>query len=178
MPQDDVLKTQIGENLRFYGDMRFKQLTLLMAWLTLAGAGVVERGTLELIPSVPVRVIIACVSMLFTAVLWVMEVRATLYWRTHHRAIGRELCPEPEKPFWGLLRATNVVLFVYAGVYILWVLLGLAWGLPLLCGELFRIVWGALFGTVWIALIVFSVVNYRRSLAPEGKIPERSAEKK
>ncbi|HEB34722.1 hypothetical protein LCGC14_0591950 [marine sediment metagenome] len=160
MPQDEVVRSQIGENLRFYGDMRFKQLTLLMAWLTLAGAAVVGCGTIELAASVKVRTLIACISMLFTGVLWVMEVRATLYWAAHF-AKAPELWPPPKKSFWRLLTATNVVLFLYSGVYALWLWLGLAWCLSLWCG--------ALFAVLLLALIVFSVKNYRLALTEKNQ---------
>ncbi len=156
MPQEDVVRTQIGENLRFYGDMRFKQLTLLMVWLTLAGAAALEPDTIELAPSVPVRTVIACISMLFTSVLWVMEVRATLYWSAH-RARAAEVCPRPETRFCKLITATNVVVLLYAGVYALWLWLGFAWGLSLGCAVAFAF--------LWLTLMVFSVANYRGALA-------------
>lgn len=154
MSQNKIPENQIGENLRFYGDMRFKQLTLLMAWLTVAVAGIVEHGATQLTPSISVRVAIACVSMLFTGVLWVMETRATLYWAACY-AKAPEIWPSPRKPFWPLLKATNVVLFLYASVYVFWLWLGLAWDLPLWCDGVLA--------ALLLALIVFSVVNCRRA---------------
>jgi len=60
------------ENMRFYGNMRFKQLTLLMAGMTVAGAAVVQHPA--------ARTLVPLVAMGFTALLWIMEVRSSLHW--------------------------------------------------------------------------------------------------
>jgi hypothetical protein len=39
---DDTRLSQLAENHRFFGDMRFKQLTLFMAAMSAAGAGVMQ----------------------------------------------------------------------------------------------------------------------------------------
>ncbi len=44
MGNNDKNLDQIAENMRFYTDMRFKQLTLLLAWLTIVAGGVAQYG--------------------------------------------------------------------------------------------------------------------------------------
>jgi hypothetical protein len=50
MSNDDARRAELGGNMRFYADMRFKQLTLFLAWLTLAGAGAAQYETQQLRP--------------------------------------------------------------------------------------------------------------------------------
>jgi hypothetical protein len=51
MSNDDARRAELGGNMRFYADMRFKQLTLFLAWLTLAGAGAAQYEIQQLIGS-------------------------------------------------------------------------------------------------------------------------------
>lgn len=69
---EDLLLTQFAENIRFYSDMRFKQLTLLMAGMTAAGAAFGSSQYAEHHGT------IAIAAALFTAVMWIMENRSTL----------------------------------------------------------------------------------------------------
>ena len=81
---DDTRLSQLAENHRFFGDMRFKQLTLFMAAMTTAAAGVMQ------FPGH--RWWIALSALFVTAVMWVIEVRAALNGIAAHKAIP-ELFP-------------------------------------------------------------------------------------
>lgn len=67
---DDARLSQLAENMRFYGDMRFKQLTLFMAAMTAVAGGITEASQY--------RWWIALAGMCIAAVMWVMEVRSTI----------------------------------------------------------------------------------------------------
>jgi hypothetical protein len=153
MPTDETVKTQIGENLRFYSDMRFKQLTLLMAWLTFAGFGAYNYGSQKVTESIELRALLSCISVFFTAVLWVMEVRSTIYW-DEHRSVVPELWPLPPRAFWKFLSATNAVITLYASMFGLWVWLGHIWGVH----DCFTFA----FIVLWVMLIIFTIVNFSR----------------
>lgn len=60
--------SEMARNMRLHGDMRFKQLTLLMAWLTLAAAGVAQFGGRILVDELSVKAIVAVAGMLFAVV--------------------------------------------------------------------------------------------------------------
>jgi len=94
MQCDEKIRHEIAENMRFYGNMRFKQLTLLMAWLPFAGYGYLKYGMCDIGP-LKVNQIIAFWSLFFVAVLWIMEMRSTLSWCAH-RDVAPELWPRPE----------------------------------------------------------------------------------
>jgi hypothetical protein len=66
----DTMLSQLAENMRFYGDMRFRQLTLFMAAMTAVAGGIVG--------SIQYRWWIALGGLCITAVIWVMEVRSTI----------------------------------------------------------------------------------------------------
>ena len=106
--EEEIKQTQFSENMRFYGDMRFKQLTLLMAAMTAAGAGVAQYPQL----SGP----IAAAAAVFRAVMWVMEIRSTLYWVAFKEKVPT-LWPSAKVTLWKQLNATNVVLFLHAFFY-------------------------------------------------------------
>src|SRR5438045_1284260 len=84
VPTERETTDQIAENLRFYGNARFQQLTLFMGGLSVITAGIVhERATNEFMAGLSLRAVLAIFGMLFTAVIWVMEVRCTIYWTIH-----------------------------------------------------------------------------------------------
>ena len=70
----DNMRDQIAQNMRFYGDMRFKQLTLLLAWFAIAGTGVLQSDGEPIVSDIQLKPLIACASMLVLAILWIMEV--------------------------------------------------------------------------------------------------------
>lgn len=108
---------QITENLRFHVDMRFKQLTLFVAFLSLAGAGFIsDTSEVEFIQNVTLKQLISSFCVLFTTVLLIMEVRSHLYWRKHHE-MAKSLWPSPTVKF-SFINSTNAVLFLYLSTLI------------------------------------------------------------
>ncbi len=98
MVEDDRKYAELAANMRFYGDMRFKQLTLLLTGMTLLVAGVAQYPTVDLFPSVPLRGALAVAGMLFTGVMWIMEVRSTISFFAN-RAQAKILWPHWEPRF-------------------------------------------------------------------------------
>lgn len=49
---DDVAQTQWAENGRFFSDGRFKQLTLFVGGLTIAGAGIAQYRDDVIMPGI------------------------------------------------------------------------------------------------------------------------------
>jgi 8-oxo-dGTP pyrophosphatase MutT (NUDIX family) len=145
MDYEELRITQFAETLRFYGDMRFKQLTLFIGAMTAAGAGVAQFWNL--------RVLIAIAGMAVTAVMWTMEVRSTLYWRALWEKYP-DLWPVPKTGCFGWLSATNVVLFLYLSFYVFWLECAFRWKPSLLL---------LVPGTAVVSLLVdFSVRSYWR----------------
>lgn len=166
MQRDDVRRTQLAENLRFYGEMRFKQLTLLMAVMTLVGAAVLQGDHRALTERITLHTAGASFALLFTAVVWVMEVRAVLYWLAH-AAMVPELWPSPRKG-WSVLSATNAVLGLYASLYVFWLCCARSWNL-----EPWLLV---AFSALGLVLVGFSLWAYlargiERAAGPSG--PDR-----
>jgi hypothetical protein len=143
MDNDDHSQTQLGENLRFYGDMRFKQLTLLMAAMTALGAGIAQYANL--------RGALAAVGMFFVGVMWVMEVRSTLYFNAT-REVAPQLWPRPPRAALHWLSATNAVLILHAAFYGLWL-----WCVAQWLSDVVLEVLGAALGVLF---LVFTVTSY------------------
>ena len=116
---DETARKQIGDNLRFYSDARFKQLTLFLSWITLLAAGLFQFEDKLLAKELNVRLAIPAFAMFVTAVFWVMEIRATLNWRAH-RDSSPDLWPRPPADIWSWLNATHAVFILYAGIYATW----------------------------------------------------------
>lgn len=130
---DEAKRGQCAENMRFYADMRFKQLTVLLAAMTLAAYGVAhyDAGQLPIVGTLESRALIAIAALLFTAVMWVMEVRAVLYWRAN-RDQAPELCPRPKDTWYDFVNATSAVLLLHVVTYSFWLWGAFEWGAPLL----------------------------------------------
>jgi hypothetical protein len=124
---DDTRRSQLAENMRFYADMRFKQLTLFLAGLTLAAGGVAQYGTKELVGAITIRQGVAVAAALLTAVMWVMEVRSSIYWRVHREEVP-DLWPRPKRDPFALLNATNSLLVLHLAIYSFWLWAGHGWG--------------------------------------------------
>ena len=71
---------QIAQNMRYYGEMRFKQLTLLLAWFTVVGAVIFLKNKQIENLSFSIEIVLANASLLICSVLWIMEIRSTIYW--------------------------------------------------------------------------------------------------
>jgi len=145
----------LSATMRLYADMRFKQLTLLLAWLALTSAAIAHFSDQAFIDSLSLRVVLAVASMVATAVLWVMEVRSTLFW-VAIRDKFPELWPRPQNVFLPFLNATNMVFFLYCFSYTFWWWCSLKWdaNILLLVG----------FGVIGCLILVFTVINYWRLL--------------
>jgi hypothetical protein len=148
---DNDRRTQLVENMRFYADMRFKQLTLLSGGLTLIAAGLVEYESKMLTPTVSVRSALLAFALIFTGVLWTMEVRSSLYWIAH-RSAAADAWPEFHLPRWIWLNAANAVLGLHIVLYVGWLYLAWTWKIPLAVTAIFTV-----FGVV---LLVFSCDAY------------------
>jgi hypothetical protein len=149
---DDVRRQQLAENMRFYGDMRFKQLTLLMAWLSLVGGGVAQYGSINLVGETNVRQVLALSAVFFTIVMWVMEVRSTIQW-VAHRDAAPELWPRPTNDPFRLVNSTNAVLIFHFGVCSFWLWCAYRWNA--------NCVLATILGLLMLLVSVFSIYHYR-----------------
>jgi len=163
MNQETML-TQLGENMRFYADMRFKQISVLTAVLTVAAAGAIQFPNAMLAGQASVRTALASFALLLTAVVWIMEVRSTLFWAAH-RDVASALWPTPTNAPFPWLTATNALLILYASLYGFWLYCALLWKLvtPMV----------VLFGVLAVLLVVFSVRAYL-PLSRRGSTPPKS----
>jgi hypothetical protein len=156
-------RTQLLENMRFYGNLRFHQLTLLMAVLTLVGAGIAQYPDLHLTTALSLRSALAGLAMLFTAVIWIMEVRSSMHFRAHRRVVTSDWWPHHESKLFAWLNATNSVLVFLGLIYFFWLYCAWEWN---------QRSWkfAGPFSVVGVLLVAFSVVEYwgDRWLASDG----------
>jgi len=164
---EKVTHTQLAENMRFYADMRFKQLTLLVAWLTLAGAGVAQYGEKQLVGSFCVRQVLAVSAVIFVGILWVMEIRASLYWRAH-RGKAPELWPRPENHFLSWVNATNALFLFHIVVYLFWLYCAYMW-----CVGRFLLAILALIGAMIAFFGVYSYWRFRLRASRENSLKQQ-----
>ena len=141
----------LAANMRFFGDLRFKQLTLLMGVLAISATGVSQYGERCLADRVTVRLAVACLAMLFTGVTWIMEVRSTLHWIVQREA-APEVWPRHHSKRFAWLNSTNAAAVFLAVVYLFW----------LYCAWQWYLTWPflVLFGILWAVLVIFSVSEY------------------
>jgi hypothetical protein len=111
MSHDETRFAQLAENRRHYADMRFKQPTLLTGAMTALGAGVAQYPGL--------KVPLAVSAALFTSVMWVMEVRSTLFCVAIY-AEAPGLYPPRLTSLFGWLNATTAVFFLHVALYAFW----------------------------------------------------------
>jgi len=170
MPDEGNLEVEIlrqtYEDHRFYGDLRFKQLTLFALFTgVLVNAAVSDRGV-RLLSGHDNRTLFSLIGMLFTAVFWVMEVRSTI-WGLRHRpkkgawasgsGASSGATPTPGVTFhWTLLNATNGVPIMYIAAYGLW------WWVWNAAGQMTCPGWVAWIGfaAVGFVLFVFTAREY------------------
>jgi hypothetical protein len=118
---DETRLTQLAENYRFFGDMRFKQLTLFIAAMTAVIGGIFQASTY--------RWWLAVAGLFITGVMWVMEVRSTMNAVAIHDALlatNRDFFPTQRK-FWPWLNASFAVLLLHVAFYVFWLLCIRAW---------------------------------------------------
>ena len=160
MPDEGNLEVEIlrqtYEDHRFYGDLRFKQLTVFALFTGVLLNAAVSDGGVPVLSGHHNRTLFSFIGMLFTAVFWVMEVRSTI-WGLHHRPkkgawawespASSGATPTPGVTFhWALLSATNAVLIIYIAPYGLW------WWVWKAAGQM--TCWG------WVAWIGFAAVGF------------------
>jgi hypothetical protein len=137
---------------RFYADARFKQLTLLLAAMTVAAAGAAKDPPPALTPTLTVRHLLPIAAVLVVSVLWVMEVRAATYWAAH-REKANSVWPSPAPNFFWWLNATNALLALHVGLFVGWWWFGTKWRSPRGCL--------AAAAALFILLLTFSAAMYR-----------------
>lgn len=154
-PLSTELYKQYCEDLRFYGNMRFKQLTLWsvgMGFLlhVLYGGPPTEGGSYQMGNWY-------FAALCWTAVIWVMEVRSSVHGVRRMRLKGQFEPPGSSElnPKWTLVNATNAVALLYAAA-------SLAWLVQL------TTLWGLKVATPWIgaAILVFLVAFTAREYHP------------
>lgn len=117
--QSEVYK-QRSDDHRFYGDMRFKQLTLWSgATALLINAGFSDKGALSLAQH---PAIVPLFGALLTMVFWIMEVRSTVQGVEALEAIRGywDLLPNAGKTHWTFINHTNATLLLYFGSFLIW----------------------------------------------------------
>jgi hypothetical protein len=120
------LYKQVCDEHRFYGDMRFKQLSLYGVITALL---VNAMNSKDIATAAISAKTICVIALLSTSVLWVMEVRSSLYGYRCQKAkdqfetnasSGSGIVTDQPSFHWTLLNATNLVLFLYFCSYLFW----------------------------------------------------------
>jgi hypothetical protein len=140
---DDIRLAQFAENMRFYGDMRFKILTLFLAAMTAVAGGIGQYPQH--------RWWLALAGVCITAAMRVMEVRSTLNFVALHNQTP-ELWLRSSSKLFPWLTATSVVLVLHVGFYAFWLGCLRVW-----CHTCVSFCLGV---TVGVILLIFSIVNY------------------
>ena len=152
----EIMQVQLAENLRYYGDMRFKQLTLFTGAMTVLGAALDTRDVNTMLTAhLSSRFAISAAGLMFTSVIWVMEVKSTVYWvATRESENGKDLWPRPKDHFLSQLNSTNAVLFMYIVSYCFWLVCARSWSYhPCLL---------LVIGTSWlVVLMAFTARSYK-----------------
>lgn len=112
---------EAGANLRHYGNMRFAQLTLLAA---VSGGLFTALISKDPCLTESQKILLACLGLLFSGALWVMEERSNQWWQ---RFFSRAIALEKEiganqftPPQQGCLSATVAVHIVYLVLVLVW----------------------------------------------------------
>jgi len=165
MSENELRRNQLGQNMRFYGDMRFKQLTLFLGASSLFIAGVGQYQNIDFPRGLKLKAVISIAGILFTSVMWVMEVRSTVsFFAT--RELAEDLWPraKPARFIW--LNSTNAVLSLHIASFCFWYWCAANW----VYHRFLILSGGALLG---ILLAAFTVHNY----LPAWRYPERPKDK-
>jgi hypothetical protein len=140
---EETKLSQLAENMRFFADMRFKQLTLFMAAMTAVAAGIINPNQY--------RWWIALGGLWITAVIWVMEIRSTINFIKNYNQ-ATELWPRAKSKGCRFVTSSHAVLGLYGGFYATWLLCIKKWG-PACCVSFYV---GLIVG---FALFLFSIAN-------------------
>ena len=142
--------TESHQNMRFYGDMRFKQLTLYLAWITVAVAGISQFGTDIFLSNASVKLVISFASMLITAVIWIMEISSTKYWVAFKENLSEKTPSSGIKL--KLFTATNATMFLYLVSYLFWFYAACTWD----GNTIFLII----YAVIGLSIFIHNVLNY------------------
>lgn len=133
------------EDFRFYGDMRFKQLTVWSIGMgfvlnVLYGKDAIGFGTER-------RGLWYIAAFFWTSVIWVMEVRSSVHGvrRLRFKTEVESEVPKDPSPKWTLLNATNAVALLYAVSCAAW------------CVQLER-AWGIQVVSFWVLIVVLVIL--------------------
>ncbi|HEX7288766.1 MAG TPA: hypothetical protein VF532_21465 [Candidatus Angelobacter sp.] len=149
----DVYK-ELSSDHRFFGDARFKQLTV---WSAVTGfllnAALSDKNSLSLMQH---PFILPICGILFTSVFWVMEVRATLHGIEALRSKRRFEVDFAVAPMarWTLFNHTNATLILYVLSYAVW------WFLVYHADTKFWLASGP-FLALGICLVAFTIREYK-----------------
>lgn len=153
------LYKQVCDEHRFYGDMRFKQLSLYGVITALLVNAMNSKDVATATISAKAICVIALLS---TSVLWVMEVRSSLYgyrcqkakdqFETNGSSASGIVTDQPSF-HWTLLNATNLVLVLYFCSYLFWLRQWIALEPRVYVGHYLPMAW-------FMILIAFSVREY------------------
>lgn len=133
------------EDHRFYGDMRFKQLTLWSVGMGFLLNAVFGKDAACL--SVLHRGLWCFAAFFWTAVIWVMEVRSTVHGlrRIEYRAGIEGSAGGRYSNKWTLLNASSVIALLYASSCVVW-------SIQLLT------IWGARVIAFWVMSAAFALL--------------------
>ena len=150
----DKINEQLIQNMRHYSEMRFKQLTLLLAWFTIVGAALFLDKKDKMFENLgfSIDIFLANASLIICSVLWIMEIRSTMYWAANREKITK-YWPRPNKSKMKFMNATNAVLIFYISIYSFW-----TWYIFKM-NAIFLVKSIAIF--VGALLLTFSILNYQ-----------------
>ena len=120
---------QVNENLRFYGNLRFAQLTL---FFVATGALLAALdGSIAVVP-VLTSPVLAVGGLILVLVFAILEQSAVKYWcHYRERAIHLEqrlgLDQYSKRPRGSFLNATNAVRLLFLSASALWMTVGVSW---------------------------------------------------
>ena len=139
--------------MKFYGEARFKQLTIFITWMTLLLGGLLQFADKPIASTIQLLTVVPVAAMLVTAVFWVLEVRATLYFRANRDRFP-ELWPSLPRDRWSFLNASNAIFLLYYASYSSWLSAAVILGSP-------AYVWipAGCLGTL---VAVFGIANYAK----------------
>lgn len=147
-------ETELYQNMRFYGEMRFKQLTVFLAWLAIAGTGVAsDSGCENILDGASLQLIIGFASMLVTGIIWIMEISSTKHFFAHRDNQDETIKWPVANIQLRHLNATNATVLFYALSYFFWFYFTYT-----LKGNYVLLI---IYGIVFLILLIHTVLNYK-----------------
>ena len=141
------LEKELIQNMRFYGELRFKQLALYLAWITIAVAGISQYGSTIIFHNTPLKLLVSFASMFITFIIWTMEISSTLYWVVHREKQNSDKkWPKPDFKF-KIINSTNAIICFYTVNYLFWLFTAFIWE-----GHF-------IFLIIYTILFIFQVIN-------------------